>query len=113
MERRRRISGYWSADAGISGGGGGGGGDGEKGRAPGSRQGSAAMVREAFLKAQVYLQGWKDFRSGTRPAPPDRDLKMDTLAGVLTGDIPVHMHCYRASDMVAMLGVARMIGSTA
>jgi imidazolonepropionase-like amidohydrolase len=83
---------------------------GEKGRAPNSRQGEVALVREAFLKAQDYLQAWRDYESGARPAPPARDLKLDTLAGVLTGDIAVHMHCYRASDLTTMLGVAEEFG---
>ena len=85
---------------------------GEKGRAPNSRQGELAIVRAAFLKAQVYLKGWRDYESGKSKAPPERDLKLDTLAGVLTGDIPVHMHCYRAGDMTAMLGVAEEFGFT-
>jgi imidazolonepropionase-like amidohydrolase len=56
---------------------------GEKGRAPNSRQGEVALVREAFLKAQEYLQGWRDYESGSAAAPPARDLKLDTLAAVL------------------------------
>lgn len=83
---------------------------GEKGRAPNSRQGEVAMVREAFLRAQRYLQDWRDYESGAKPEPPARDLKLDTLAAVLTGDIPVHMHCYRSSDMTTMLGVAAEFG---
>jgi imidazolonepropionase-like amidohydrolase len=83
---------------------------GEKGRAPNSRQGEVALVREAFLKAQEYLQGWRDYESGVRSTPPARDLKLDTLAGVLTGDIAVHMHCYRSGDMSTMLGVAAEFG---
>ena len=85
---------------------------GEKSRAPNSRQGELAIVRAAFLKAQVYLKGWQDYESGKSKTPPERDLKLDTLAGVLTGDIPVHMHCYRAGDMVTMLGVAHEFGFT-
>lgn len=83
---------------------------GEKGRAPNSRQGEIALVRAAFLKAQEYLQGWRDYESGSRPTPPTRDLKLDTLAAVLTGDIPVHMHCYRSGDMSTMLDVAAEFG---
>jgi imidazolonepropionase-like amidohydrolase len=83
---------------------------GDKSRAPNSRQGEVAIVRTAFLNAQTYLQGWRDYESGNRKEPPARDLKLDTLAGVLTGQIPVHMHCYRASDMTAMLGVAQEFG---
>ena len=85
---------------------------GEKGRAPNSRQGEVALVREAFLQARDYLQGWRDYESGARAQPPTRNLKLDTLAGVLTGDIPVHMHCYRSSDMTTMLGVAAEFGFT-
>jgi imidazolonepropionase-like amidohydrolase len=83
---------------------------GEKGRAPNSRQGEIALVRAAFLKAQEYLQGWRDYESGARAAPPTRDLKLDTLAAVLTGDIAVHMHCYRSGDMSTMLDVAAEFG---
>jgi len=85
---------------------------GEKGRAPNSRQGEVALVRAAFLQARDYLQGWRDYESGARAQPPTRDLKLDTLAGVLTGDIPVHMHCYRSSDMTTMLGIAAEFGFT-
>jgi len=83
---------------------------GEKGRAPNSRQGEIALVRAAFLKAQEYLQGWRDYESGARAKPPERDLKMDTLAAVLTGGIAVPMHCYRSGDMTTMLGVAAEFG---
>lgn len=83
---------------------------GEKGLAPNSRQGEVALIRAAFLEAQDYLQQWRDYEAGTRPNPPARDLKLDTLAAVLTGDIGVHMHCYRASDMTTMLDVAAEFG---
>jgi imidazolonepropionase-like amidohydrolase len=83
---------------------------GEKGRAPNSRQGEIALVRAAFFKAQGYLQDWRDYESGAKPEPPARDLKLDTLAAVLTGDIPVHVHCYRAGDMTTMMGVAAEFG---
>jgi imidazolonepropionase-like amidohydrolase len=83
---------------------------GEKGRAPNSRQGEVALVRAAFLKAQDYLQAWREYESGARSKPPARDLKLDTLAGVLTGDIAVHMHCYRSGDLTTMLGVAAEFG---
>jgi imidazolonepropionase-like amidohydrolase len=82
----------------------------EKDKAPNSRQGEIAIVRDAFLRAQEYRDGWTQYGRGKRKEPPERDLKLDTLAGVLDGSIPVHMHCYRASDMAAMLGVAKEFG---
>ncbi|MGH8176030.1 MAG: amidohydrolase family protein, partial [Steroidobacter sp.] len=83
---------------------------GEKGDAPNSRQGGIAIVRAAFLQAQEYRDDWREYQRGKLKEPPSRDLKLDTLAAVLDGDIPVHMHCYRAGDMAAMLGVAREFG---
>ncbi|HEY0683837.1 MAG TPA: amidohydrolase family protein [Steroidobacter sp.] len=83
---------------------------GDKDQAPNSRQGEIAIVREAFLRAQEYRDEWRAYSNGKGKQPPKRDLKLDTLAAVLDGDIPVHMHCYRASDMTAMLGVAEEFG---
>lgn len=83
---------------------------GEKNKLPNSRQGEIALVREAFARAQDYRDEWKAYSKGSSKKPPPRDLKLDTLAAVLEGEIPVHMHCYRASDMAAMLGVAAEFG---
>jgi imidazolonepropionase-like amidohydrolase len=83
---------------------------GEKGEAPNSRQGEIAIVRGAFLRAQTYRNEWREYARGKAKKPPERDLELDTLAAVLDGQIPVHMHCYRASDMSAMLQVAAEFG---
>jgi len=39
--------------------------------------------------------------------PPTRDLKLETLAGVLAGEILVHNHCYRADEMAVMFEIAK------
>lgn len=39
-----------------------------------------------------------------------RDLKLETLAGVLDGEILVHIHCYRADEMAVMLDIAKEFG---
>jgi imidazolonepropionase-like amidohydrolase len=41
---------------------------------------------------------------------PGRDLKLDTLAGVLKGEILVQNHCYRADEMAIMIDIAREFG---
>ena len=38
---------------------------------------------------------------------PKRDLRLETLAAVLDGQIMVHVHCYRADEMAVMLDLAR------
>lgn len=72
---------------------------GSRGRFPNSRQGEIAGVRAAFLEAERYRKDWDDYRAGRKTEAPKRDLKMDTLAAVLRGDIRVHLHCYRADDI--------------
>ncbi|MDZ7643455.1 MAG: amidohydrolase family protein [Woeseiaceae bacterium] len=37
---------------------------------------------------------------------PTRNLKLETLAGVLEGEILIHNHCYRADEMAVMLAIA-------
>jgi imidazolonepropionase-like amidohydrolase len=77
---------------------------------PSTRMGNVAGYRAAFIEAERYRAKWDEWlktRSGT---PPDRDLKLETLADVLRGKILVQNHCYRADEMVQMLDVAREFG---
>lgn len=80
---------------------------GDNGRFPSSRMGNMAGYRDAFLQAQRYLHDWEVYEGGQGDDPPKRDLKMDTLAGVLHGDIKVQVHCYRADEMAELLDLAR------
>ena len=41
---------------------------------------------------------------------PGRDLAMDTLRGVLAGEILVHNHCYRADEMAIIIDMAKEFG---
>lgn len=83
--------------------------DAETHRGPTSRQGEVAFIRAAFLDAQQYRRQWEAYAAGKGPAPK-RDLKREALAGILAGDVHIHMHCYRADDMATMLAVAREFG---
>ena len=47
---------------------------------------------------------------GDEPQPPDRDLDAETLMGVLSGEVLVQVHCYRADDMLSMLQVSKEMG---
>ncbi|MBW7946438.1 MAG: amidohydrolase family protein, partial [Sphingomonadaceae bacterium] len=84
---------------------------GRRGSAPNSRQGELAMFRAAFSAAEDYLERSRGDRPGKGGGPRgQRNLELETLGGVLTGDIRVHAHCYRADDMAMMLGLAREFG---
>ena len=74
---------------------------GSRGQAPGSRMGNVAGYREAWQRAVEYRRSWNDYweaaEAGDEDAsPPTRNLELDTLMGVLDGEILVQMHCYRA-----------------
>jgi len=83
---------------------------GSRGRFPNSRQGEIAGVRAAFLEAQRYLKEWEDYRAGRRADAPRRDLKLDTLAAVIRGELRVHVHCYRADDIANWISTLEEFG---
>lgn len=104
---------------------------GGRGQQPMSRMGSIFRLRKAFLQAKAYAdkvrryqakhQKWekklaraKADRSADvpkdEPAAPSRDLGKETLAAVMAGEIKVHIHCYRADEMLLMLALGDELG---
>lgn len=96
---------------------------------PATRMGNVAGYRAAFIDASEYLRKnggkkqdeepkkkrwWSGNGNGNADSEKDtggkRDLKMDTLAGAINGDIQVHIHCYRADEMATMLDLAKEFG---
>ncbi|MDO6569251.1 amidohydrolase [Alteromonas sp. 1_MG-2023] len=78
---------------------------------PATRMGNVAGYRQAWADAQDYKRKWEryeqEYKDGSNPKAPKRDLNLETLAGVLDGDIRVHMHCYRADEMAVMMDVMK------
>jgi imidazolonepropionase-like amidohydrolase len=85
---------------------------GSRGRAPSTRMGNMAGYREAWIKATEYKRRWDKWREdGSDPAKmPDRDLGMETLMGVLDGQIRIQNHCYRADEMAEMIAMSKEFG---
>jgi imidazolonepropionase-like amidohydrolase len=87
---------------------------GAKGRFPSTRMGNVAGYRTAWINAADYVRRWDDYRAkvarGERADPPRRDLQLDTLAGVLKGEILVENHCYRADEMAQMIDISKEFG---
>lgn len=95
---------------------------------PATRMGNVAGYRAAFIDASEYLRKnakqdaapkqrrwWQSASNGNgadseKDTGGKRDLKLDTLAGAINGDILVHIHCYRADEMSTMLDLAREFG---
>ena len=106
---------------------------GEKG-GPQTRMAEYAAFRAAFTEAETYAAKQNAYRRtralwlakrkraeeldaaqkpGTpkikpeaAPEPVPVDLKLETLAGVLRGDVLVQIHCYRASEMAELVQIA-------
>ena len=78
--------------------------------APSTRMGNVAGYRAEWLKAVEYRDRWRNYDpEGEKPAP-SRDLRMETLVGVLDGEIIVHNHCYRADEMATLIEVSKEFG---
>ena len=95
--------------------------------APSTRMGNVAGYRQAFADAQDYQRQQEKYardlaayeskqskdkdkdkdKDAERPEPPKRDLRLETLVAAMKGEVPVHIHCYRADEMVTMLDLAR------
>lgn len=83
---------------------------GSRQQAPGSRMGNMAGFRAAWAKAVEYKANWEDFENGLISERPERDLELDTLVGVLNGEIRIHNHCYKAEEMAMMIDMAKEFG---
>jgi len=82
---------------------------GGRGQAPSTRMGNVAGYRAAWIDASEYRDKIKAAEKG-QGEMPKRDLKLETLMGVLEGEILVHNHCYRGDEMSIMLDIAKEFG---
>ncbi len=70
---------------------------GGKGRMPSTRMGNMAVNRQAWLDAKAD-EGKK------------RNLGIETLKGVMAGEILIQNHCYRADEMAQVIDMAKEMG---
>ncbi len=90
-------------------------------KTPSTRMGNAAMIRDALVRAQNYLEQWRRFESelsayeakgegdsanGDEPKRPERDLKLEALGRVLRREMRVRVHAHRADDMLTAIRIA-------
>src|SRR5690606_30728833 len=75
---------------------------------PATRMGNVAGYRAAWIRAAKY----RDDMNGDAARRPARGLHLETLAGVLEGEILVQNHCYRADEMAQMIDIADEFGYT-
>ena len=82
---------------------------------PRTRMGVEFVIRQAFSQAKEYMTSWENYnrqksQKGFRGAPPAYNLRMETLAEILKGNIIVHCHSYRADELQMMLKVCKDFG---
>lgn len=80
---------------------------GNQGKSPGTRMGNMAGYRTAWAKAREYVAEQDLAKRDKSEDPPNYNLQLETLAGVLRGEILVHNHCYRADEMANMIELAK------
>jgi len=79
---------------------------------PSTRMGNVAGYRKAWIRAQDYRNKLAEYESKSEEAKeleyaPTRDLELETLVGVLNGEILIQNHCYRGEEMAVMLDIAK------
>src|SRR5947208_3851097 len=79
-------------------------------RGPSTRMGNMAGYRAAFIQAEQYRRRWDKWNKDHQGDQPTRDLRLESLAEVLRGNIYVQNHCYRADEMAQMMDLAREFG---
>ncbi len=88
---------------------------GGNGLVPSTRMGVEFVIRESFSKAQAYMAEWTAYNKaktakGFRGTPPAYDLRLETLADILKGNIIIHCHSYRADEIYMLLKVCKDFG---
>jgi imidazolonepropionase-like amidohydrolase len=73
-------------------------------KSPGTSAKSIAMLRQEFIKAQEYD---RKVRAAKPDAPVARDLKLETLAAMLRGEVPALITAHRSIDILDALRLQR------
>jgi imidazolonepropionase-like amidohydrolase len=81
---------------------------GDQKKQPSTRLGVAAVIREAFTKAQDYKA--KREHAASEGKPFDRDPTLEVLVRVLDGELPWCQHTHRADDIATALRLADEFG---
>ena len=73
-------------------------------KAPLTRMGTAALLRETLFKAKNYMEK-KD-----RGEEPAFDMKLEAMLPVMRGEIPLKAHAHRCDDIFTSIRIAREFG---
>jgi imidazolonepropionase-like amidohydrolase len=84
---------------------------GNKKQMPSTLMGVYHLARKAFMDAQEYQSSWENYEKEKNEkkdvVPPQQDLGKDILVKALKREIPVHIHCATASEIMSCIRLAR------
>lgn len=88
---------------------------GEQRKMPATRMGNAAVLREALVAAQTYLDkidraNAEAAKEGKPPKLPDRNLKLEAIGRVLKKEMKARIHAHRADDILTAINIAEEFG---
>ena len=75
-----------------------------KSKAPMTRMGTAALLRELLFKTRRYME---DKETGKNPA---FDMKLEAMIPVLRGELPLKAHAHRHDDIFTSIRIAKEFG---
>jgi imidazolonepropionase-like amidohydrolase len=79
-------------------------------KSPGTRMGTAALIRKVLLDAQAYDRKWSEWNKSEKKdasKQPARDTKLEPLAAVVRGEMPAIFNAYRQDDIDTAIRLAR------
>jgi len=82
---------------------------------PRTRMGVEHVIRSSFAEAKEYMEAWDAHNKNKsnkryKGKAPMYDLRLETLADILRGDIIIHCHSYRADEIYMLMQVCKDFG---
>lgn len=78
-------------------------------RYPMSRMGVPEIMLDTFNQAREYGAAWEAFRTGRTALAPRRDLRLEAALEILQGERLIHIHSYRADEILAFIRLAEQL----
>jgi len=72
---------------------------------PNTRMGIEQVFRNAFEEGKAYAAEWKEYNNRATKIAPEYNIRKEALAGILSGEIMIHCHSYRADEILMLMNV--------
>jgi imidazolonepropionase-like amidohydrolase len=81
-----------------------------QGRYPDTRMGTQEIIRDHFMAARDYEREWQRWEANGEGIPPRRDLRMEAILDILSQELLISSHGYRADEFLALIRLAEEFG---